>query len=141
MFRLKARPYQLLLFAAAILLMAAPFMGGYTIDMHLYDTYYVIAGTHVFMAMAVLLLLLWLIYLLTHRLLFSRWLAWLHVVAACAATLCLAGFLVNFHVLQGAVGLAPSVCWLYRLATLPSIPAMDLVFNIGIHWRHWCLYH
>ena len=53
---------------------------GSIIDIHLHDTYFIVAENHVYYIMSVLLLLVWTIYFLTKRILFSNVLSWTHVI-------------------------------------------------------------
>ncbi len=51
-----------------------------TVDIHFHDIYFIIAHTHVFWLLAILALLLWTLYLLTHKILYSKALTWTHVI-------------------------------------------------------------
>lgn len=50
------------------------------VDIHLHDTYFVIAHTHIFWMLAIMAFMVWLIYLLTNKLLYSKALTWTHVI-------------------------------------------------------------
>jgi cytochrome c oxidase subunit I len=51
-----------------------------SVDIHLHDTYFVIAYTHIFWLLAVLAFFVWTLYLLTNKILYSRALTWTHVI-------------------------------------------------------------
>ena len=74
------RPYHLLLLTAIVLFIVSLFCGDDTLDIHLHDTYFVIAKFHLFRSGATFLSILWLMYLITFRLL-SSYLTWMHLVA------------------------------------------------------------
>jgi len=50
------------------------------IDIHLHDTYFVIAHTHIFWLLAIVAFVVWTIYLLTNKILYSNALTWTHVI-------------------------------------------------------------
>lgn len=50
------------------------------VDIHLHDTYFVIANTHILWLLSIISLLIWTLYLLTIRILFSKFLIWAHVI-------------------------------------------------------------
>jgi heme/copper-type cytochrome/quinol oxidase subunit 1 len=66
-----------------------------TIDIHLHDTYYVIAQGHVFIFLAFIVWFLWFLYLLTRKVLYSKTLTWIHVVTTLLTLLFLLS-LLNF---------------------------------------------
>lgn len=80
MFKLKNRPYNLLLWTTALILIASFFAFGQTVDFHLHDTYFVVDMTFIFWATIILLLFFWAMYLLTKRVLFSKVLTWIHII-------------------------------------------------------------
>lgn len=51
-----------------------------TIDLHLHDTYFVIAHTQVFWLLAIIAFFVWALYLLTNKTLYSKKLTWTHVI-------------------------------------------------------------
>jgi heme/copper-type cytochrome/quinol oxidase subunit 1 len=73
------RPYHLLLLTAIVLFIASFFYGDETFDIHLHDTYYVIAIWHLLRSGAMLLSVIWLAYLIIFRWL-NRYLTWIHLV-------------------------------------------------------------
>ena len=78
--KLQSKPYQLLLPIFALLLLLSLFQpGGATIDLHLYDTYFVIAISFILMTFAGFIILLWGIYELTNKFLLSIIITWIHV--------------------------------------------------------------
>ena len=91
----------MLLLTAIIMLIASAFSLNETMDIHLYDTYYVVSAAYAFWSIAVLLMILWLVYLFTNRFLFSRMLMWLHVVLTVVISVFLAIFIANFGKLAG----------------------------------------
>lgn len=79
--RIKRNPYNLL-FLLAILLFLFGFLNFRSvIDIHLHDTFYVVTVKHLLWALAVLLFLLWLLYFITKKYLYSKLLTWIHVIA------------------------------------------------------------
>jgi cytochrome c oxidase subunit 1 len=51
-----------------------------TIDLHLHDTYFVIDHTHIFGFLAIVALLMWILYLLINKILYSKALSWAHII-------------------------------------------------------------
>jgi heme/copper-type cytochrome/quinol oxidase subunit 1 len=80
MFNFKEQPYNLLLLTAAFILIASIFAYDQTLDIHLHDTYFIVAMTYLFWATSILLLILWALYLLTKQFLFSKLLTWVHII-------------------------------------------------------------
>lgn len=80
MFNFKERPYNVLLLAAILILIASFFTSVQTIDIYIYDTIFVITIKHLFWIIITLLLMLWALYSLTKRFLFSKLLIWIHVM-------------------------------------------------------------
>ena len=82
---------KLLLLTGLLLILISFFLSKKTLDIHVHDTYYVIALNHVCWALAVLLLLFSLLYWWTNNMLFSTTLTWIHV----AATIFMAASIVS----------------------------------------------
>ncbi len=78
--KLSSRPYNLLVIAAIALSIISFFISEDIIDVHLHDTYYVIPLKFIFWTIAAILLMSWIIYRLTDRILFSKLLSWMHVI-------------------------------------------------------------
>ena len=74
------QPYSLFLLTGQILIIASFFVFGQSIDIHLHDTYFVVAVNHLAWALAILLFLVWGIYKLTDRFLWTNTLTWTHVL-------------------------------------------------------------
>lgn len=101
MFKLKSRPYNLLLIATIILLCASLLVLNETLDIHLHDTYYIIPTAYAFWGIVLFLILLWVVYMVTNRWLFSKSLVWLHVIISIAASLFIVIYLLNFRGMAG----------------------------------------
>ena len=93
MFNYRERPYNLLLLTAVLILIASFFAFDYTLDIHIHDTYFIIAMTHLIWATIILLLIFWIIYLLTKHLLFSKFLTWVHIILTVLTSIFLVAFL------------------------------------------------
>jgi heme/copper-type cytochrome/quinol oxidase subunit 1 len=74
------KPYHLLLLAALSLLISSFLSSKGTLDIHVHDTYFVIAHFEFNLALAILAFILWAIYMLTRNLPLSSLLTWIHVV-------------------------------------------------------------
>jgi hypothetical protein len=72
--------YRLFVWAAIILLTASFFTSRQTLDVHLHDTFYILDLSDLFRATAFSLFLLWLLYEVNRRLLYSRKFIGFHVV-------------------------------------------------------------
>jgi cytochrome c oxidase subunit 1 len=83
--KLKSKPYNLVGLMALLLLIVSLFSSNGAIDFNLHDTYFVIAGVNICLIIAVFLLTIWLIYIVSYRLLLSIVLTWVHVVATILA--------------------------------------------------------
>ena len=78
---MKQKPYKLLLWAAFALVLASFFITSDSVDIHLHDTYFIIAVKHLFWALGLIAVIIWALYKLTFEFLFSRLLTWVHIIA------------------------------------------------------------
>ena len=103
MFNFKKRPYHLLLLTAILLFIATFFVNNQSLDMRLHDTYFIISFPHLFWQIIILLLIFWMLYLFTKRILFSKVLTWTHIVLLVLTSISLAGILFysNFQGIAG----------------------------------------
>lgn len=79
---LKTKPYNLLLIVGVIFILLS-FLNSNrsgTIDIHLHDTYFIIAHTQILLLLAFIAVFIWTLYILTYRFLFSKVLTWTHVI-------------------------------------------------------------
>ena len=79
---MKQKPYNLLLWTGLVLLLTSFLVlkQNNSVDIHLHDTYFIIAPTHVFWLLAFLALFVWTLYLLTSKILYSKAFTWTHVI-------------------------------------------------------------
>jgi len=77
--RLTAQPYFLFLLTGFILIIATFFTFDQTIDFRFHDTYLVVAANYFIGVLAILFFLLWGIYKVTDRFLWTKKLTWTHV--------------------------------------------------------------
>jgi|GEM_PF-4689549 len=79
---LKRMPYILLLVTAILLFLTGLFTSNKQwFNIHLYDTVYVMAHSHILGLAAFFLFFLWLVNMATHSILFSSKLSWFHTLA------------------------------------------------------------
>lgn len=76
------KPYYLFLLSAILLFVLSFAFWGQTIDVHLHDTYLVIATPYFIWGLALLFLFGWTIYQLMGRVLWTKHLTWFHVVVS-----------------------------------------------------------
>ena len=78
---IKLRPYDLFIPVVVILLVASYFIPAHkTLDIHLWDAYYIVTLPSACLISALFVLFFWILYRLTGPLLFSVRLTWIHVV-------------------------------------------------------------
>mgnify|MGYP003513198023 CR=1 FL=1 len=77
---LLSKPYHLLAVAAVLLIMLSVVPVNHAMDMPVKGAFYVLNYVDTLRAIAMLLLLLWILYMTTIRVLFSTILTWLHIV-------------------------------------------------------------
>jgi hypothetical protein len=79
---LAKKPYYLLLITGILLLLASVSKFDTTvIDIHLHDTYIVLDFVFIIRMLAILTLILWVLYLVVGKILFSPSLTWVHIIA------------------------------------------------------------
>ena len=80
--KIKQKPYHLLLLTGLVSVLTSFFVLNQNnlVDIHLHDTYFVIAHTHIFWFLTVLALFVMTLYLLTNKILYSKTLIWTHVI-------------------------------------------------------------
>jgi heme/copper-type cytochrome/quinol oxidase subunit 1 len=80
--KIKQKPYHLLLLTGIMFFLVSFFVmkKGLVTDFHFHDTYFVIAHTHIFWLFAMILLVIWTLYLLVNKLLYSKGLTWTHII-------------------------------------------------------------
>lgn len=78
--RLHQRPYNLLLLTATLLFVSGLFTLNFAIDIHLYDTYYIVSMAHFIWSPIPILFIFWVLYLATKNILFSKQLMWTHII-------------------------------------------------------------
>ena len=96
MFQFKTRPYHLLLLTAVPILIASFFVLDQTIDIHLQDTYFIIALPQIFWGTIMLLLVFWTLYLWTKSILLSKVLTWSHIILLILTAISLVSFSFYF---------------------------------------------
>lgn len=88
---MKRKPFNLLFWTGLILILISLLnrQQNKAIDIHLHDIYFVITYTHILWSLIVIALVLWTVYLLTNKLLYSKILTWVHVITTTLALLLL----------------------------------------------------
>lgn len=79
MTRIIKQPYLLFLLTGLVLLIASLFMFGQSVDIHLHDTYLVVAVNYFIWFLAIFCFIAWTVYKLTDRFLWTKKLIWTHV--------------------------------------------------------------
>jgi hypothetical protein len=94
--KLKQSPYNLLLYAGLVLISTSFFIDqNKTTDIHIHDTYFIIAQAQLYWLFAFIVWVLWFMYLITRKLLYAKSLTWAHVIFTLCTVVCL-GFLLYF---------------------------------------------
>ncbi len=122
------KPHHLFLLTALVLASFAFFNWhqGHLIDLQYHDTYFVTNKSAVFGILAFLSLITWSIYSLTHKWLFSKILAWIHVVLSIIA------FFVFVYALNRnsyLYALTPSRYYAYRIEGKPAISDFNILLT------------
>lgn len=80
--KIKLRPFNLLLIIGIVIAVLSLFKlnSRSTFDIHVHDTYYVIHTTLILLALSIFAVLMWLLYIVTNRILYSKVLTWAHVL-------------------------------------------------------------
>ena len=77
---LLSKPYHLFALAAVLLIMLSFIPANYPMDLPVQGASYILSYADTLRAIAMLLLLFWILYMITFRFLFSTVLIWLHIV-------------------------------------------------------------
>lgn len=88
LFSIAEKPYHLLAFAAIILILLSWVPFEKTTDLHLHDSYLVFDYAFMLRAIAMLMLLFWLLYNYTRYFLFSKQLIWVHIILSMTILIC-----------------------------------------------------
>ncbi|HEY0356771.1 MAG TPA: hypothetical protein VGC29_11230 [Flavisolibacter sp.] len=95
--RLQQNPHHFLLHTGLALVLASFLIDqDKTLDIHIHDTYYIIAQTHLFLAFGFLVGLLWVLYLLLRKILYSKILTRVHIISTIVIVLFLV-FIFQFN--------------------------------------------
>jgi hypothetical protein len=78
---LSRQPYDLLLAAAILIAIASLFVLGQQLDIHFHDTFFVFPIALFYWSAAIILIVLWALYLILRKLKSKQYLTWLHVTA------------------------------------------------------------
>ena len=80
--KIKLRAHSLILLTGLILVFMSFFAVDKqsTVDIHLHDTYFIIAHIHLFRLLSIIAVIIWILCLLINRFLFSKLLVWTHVI-------------------------------------------------------------
>jgi heme/copper-type cytochrome/quinol oxidase subunit 1 len=94
MFKMKSQPYNLFFYAAILLILASFFIKkNQTVDFHVHDTYYVIGKKDVLLVFALIVFILWILYLLFRIILYSVMMTWIHVMVSLVAVVIIIVFI------------------------------------------------
>ena len=74
------RPYNFLVVFAILIVLLSFFISSNTIDFHFHDTLFVLATSHLFWLLAIMILVFAFIYRATNKLLLSNKLTWIHII-------------------------------------------------------------
>ncbi|MEX6690666.1 hypothetical protein QTN47_24380 [Danxiaibacter flavus] len=78
---LPRQPFDLFLLTTILLFIFPFFTWRNSIDFHLHDTYFVVSAVYPVWLLALGFLLIWTIYKLTNRILWTRYLTWFHIIS------------------------------------------------------------
>lgn len=124
----KARPYHLLPVAAIILAMLSVVPVGDTLNLPLQGASYQLNYSGTLRALAMLLVLLWVLYLFTARVLFSRILVWIHIVVSLLLLACIIYFFYRFSGTKDNLQPVDALSFQSRLTPQMSVPLLILFF-------------
>lgn len=113
--------YHPLALAGLLFLALSFFSFKQTLDVHLYDTYYVMPGSYVFRKIAIILISIAVLYRFTGSILFSVHLSRLHIILTLASAALLAGIILwgDGHSYN-------------NLSSLEAVRQLDKVINLSI---------
>ena len=90
--RLAHEPYSLFFLTGIVLFILSFFMWGQSLDFHIHDTYFVIATNYIIWPIALIFFLVWGLYKLTDKILWTKKLIWVHVLTTLFVLIILATF-------------------------------------------------
>ncbi|MBD1394453.1 hypothetical protein [Mucilaginibacter glaciei] len=137
---LKTQPFGLFLLMAAVFFIASFISPHKTVDVNLRDTYFVITIAVICRLLALILLIIWIIYLLSNRVLLSIRLTWAHILLSILPLIALL-IILGFYTPQEALPTRyftftkkeSSVNWNLIYATLIAIPlAGQLILLLNV---------
>lgn len=86
------KPYNILVPMMIALLVFSLFTMNTVVDIHLHDTFIVLSWSYIFWLFTICLLVIFLLYKATYKILYSRFLSWMHIIAT---ILTIAAFLLS----------------------------------------------